>query len=388
MKRLLKVSLDLFLLSFISIFSWFCLSLLIDKNLINIFTLIYPIQFIWYMLKSIFSIGANINKEKDKNNDAVMSGIILGIIFAFLISLFLLLNIDSYINLMNMSVSLYKNFAIYSIIHGFIQLIFLFIIEKLYYEEKNILANKYSIIFNLINFTTLIGMAIFIKNQILIIILTLTSISFFTIYVCVKHFEKFHFNVKLGKWIKYDSVELFNNFIFFLIFLFGLSNVIEYGSAYTLALTFVALITDCQWDTFTAIAEVANIDISKRRFEYKEHIKNAYRLLFWLVISVFIMFVTLYNFYDLNLRLVLIYLSFEILNFILYPLYTIKTCYLKLEYSSMKITFNKVFANLLRFSFSMLSTPFCTGLGQIFSSLYQFISTSIIFRVKNRHNKC
>ena len=59
------------------------------------------------MLKSIFSIGANINKEKDKNNDAVMSGIILGIIFAFLISLFLLLNIDSYFNFMNIIVSLY-----------------------------------------------------------------------------------------------------------------------------------------------------------------------------------------------------------------------------------------------------------------------------------------
>ena len=42
-----------------------------------------------------------------------------------------------------------------------------------------------------------------------------------------------------------DSVELFNNIAFFFIFLFGLSNAMEFGSQYTLALTFVALITDC-----------------------------------------------------------------------------------------------------------------------------------------------
>lgn len=46
MKRLLRISFDQFLLSFIPIISWFILSLIVDKNLINIFTLIYPIQFI------------------------------------------------------------------------------------------------------------------------------------------------------------------------------------------------------------------------------------------------------------------------------------------------------------------------------------------------------
>ena len=84
MKRLLRISFDLSLLSFIPILSWFCLSLIVDKNLINIFTLTYPIQFVWYILKSIFSTGANINKEKDNNKDAVMSGIVVGTIIAFI----------------------------------------------------------------------------------------------------------------------------------------------------------------------------------------------------------------------------------------------------------------------------------------------------------------
>lgn len=140
MKRLLKISIDLSLLSFIPVLSWFCLSLIIDRNLINIFTLTYPMQFIFYILKSIFSTGANINKEKDNNKDSVMSGIVVGGIISIIIYGLILFNINSYINFMNMDFSLYKNFTIYSILQLFIQLIFMFIIEKLYYEEKKLVS--------------------------------------------------------------------------------------------------------------------------------------------------------------------------------------------------------------------------------------------------------
>ena len=46
MKRLLRVGFDTALLSFIPILSWFLLSIIVDKNLINVFTITYPIQFI------------------------------------------------------------------------------------------------------------------------------------------------------------------------------------------------------------------------------------------------------------------------------------------------------------------------------------------------------
>ena len=168
MKRLLKISFDLALLSFIPVLSWFVLSLIVDKNLINVFTLTYPIQCIWYILKSIFSTGANISKEKDKNGNAVMSGLVIGIIVAFFIFSFIVFHIDSYIEFKNMDIATYKTFAIYSVIQLYIQLVFAFVLEKLYYEEKNVLANKYSLTFNLLNFVVLIGSALFIKNTILL----------------------------------------------------------------------------------------------------------------------------------------------------------------------------------------------------------------------------
>ena len=77
MKRLLKISLDNLLLSFTPILSWLLMGIIRDKSLINIFTLMYPIQFIWAILKNIFSNGANISKQKDKNPNAVMSGLLL-----------------------------------------------------------------------------------------------------------------------------------------------------------------------------------------------------------------------------------------------------------------------------------------------------------------------
>ena len=379
MKRLLRISFDLSLLSFIPIISWFLLGIIVDKNLINIFTLTYPLQFIYYIIKSIFSTGANISKEKDKNENAVMSGLVLGTIVSIIIFTIIVLNVDNYISFMNMDINTYKNFTIYSILQLFICLEFAMMQDKLYYEEKNKLANKHSLVFNLLNFILLIGTSLITKNQVIIIATTLIPLAIYTLYIYIKNSNKFKFNINVLKCIKYDSVELFNNIAFFLIFLFGLSNALEYGEMYATALTFIALITDTQWDTFDAIKEAATIDISKRKFNYIEHRNNAYKLLGILFGTSLIMFLLLYGFYDLDFKITMLYFSFEIVNFLIYPIYRIKTCYLQLEYSAFKITSNKIIASILRMFMSLLKTPFCTGIGQVCSSVYQLITVSIMF---------
>lgn len=387
MKRLLKIGFDLSLLSFIPIISWFLLGIIVDKNLINIFTLTYPLQFIYYILKSIFSTGANINKEKDNNQNAVMSGMVIGTIISIIIFSIILINIDNYINFMNMDIHTYKIFTIYSVLQLFISLEFAMILNKLYYEEKNILANKYSLIFNLLNFIVLIVVSLITKNQIVIITTTLIPLALFTMYIYIKNSDKFKLQLDIIKCIKYDSVELFNNIAFFLIFLFGLSNALEFGEQYAIALTFVALITDTQWDTADAIVIAATIDISKNNFNYKYHISNAYKLLGILFLTTLFMFVCLYGFYDLDFKITMVYFSFEIVNFMIYPIYRIKTCYLQLEWSAFKTTSNKICASILRMIISLFKTPFCTGIGQVCSSIYQFISVSIFFKLNYNVDK-
>lgn len=380
MKRLLRISFDLSLLSFVPIISWFLLGIIIDKNLINIFTLTYPLQFIYYILKSIFSTGANISKQKDKNEDAVMSGLLVGTIVSFVIFSFVLSNIDSYIRFMNMDIQIYKNFTIYSVLLLFIEFEFAMLLNKLYYDGKNTLANKYSLIFNLLNFALLVGTSLITKNQLVIITVTLIPLALFTLYTYIKNSDKFKLKLNILKCLKYDSVELFNNIAFLLIFLFGLSNALEFGEKYTIALTFIALITDTQWDTADSIVTVATIDISKNNFNYKEHRNNAYKLLGILFSTSLFMFILLYRFYDLDFKITMIYFGFEIINFLIYPIYRIKTCYLQLEWSALKTTSNKIVSSILRMFISLLKTPFCTGLGQACSSIYQFISVGWFFR--------
>lgn len=387
MKRLLRISFDLSLLSFIPIILWFLLGIIVDKNLINIFTLTYPLQFIYYIFRSVFSTGANISKEKDKNKDAVMSGLVIGSIISLITFLLILINIDGYINFMNMDVNIYKTFTIYSVIEIFISLEFAFILNKLYYEGQNKLANKYSIMFNLLNLVLLVGTSLITKNQSVIVITTLIPLFLFTLYIIIKNSDKFKLKLNIPKCIKYDSVELFNNIGFLLIFLFGLSNAINFGEKYTLALTFVALITDTQWDTAEAIVTAATIDISKNNFNYKEHRRNAYKLLGILFLTSLIMFSLLYRFYDLDFKITVIYFAFEIVNFLIYPIYRIKTCYLQLEWSSFKTTGNKIFSLFLRMLLSLTKTPFCTGIGQACSSVYQFITVSIFFKLNFKVDK-
>lgn len=387
MKRLLRISFDLSLLSFIPIILWFLLGIIVDKNLINIFTLTYPLQFLYYIFRSVFSTGANISKEKDKNKDAVMSGLVIGSIISLITFLLILINIDGYINFMNMDVNIYKTFTIYSVIEIFISLEFAFILNKLYYEGQNKLANKYSIMFNLLNLVLLVGTSLITKNQSVIVTTTLIPLFLFTLYIIIKNSDRFKLKLNIFKCIKYDSVELFNNIGFLLIFLFGLSNAINFGEKYTLALTFVALITDTQWDTADAISTAATIDISRNNFNYKEHRRNAYKLLGILFLTSLIMFSLLYRFYDLDFKITMIYFVFEIVNFLIYPIYRIKTCYLQLEWSAFKITENKIFSLFLRMLLSLTKTPFCTGIGQACSSVYQFITVSIFFKLNFKVDK-
>lgn len=387
MKRLLRISFDLSLLSFIPIILWFLLGIIVDKNLINIFTLTYPLQFLYYIFRSVFSTGANISKEKDKNKDAVMSGLVIGSIISLITFLLILINIDGYINFMNMDVNIYKTFTIYSVIEIFISLEFAFILNKLYYEGQNKLANKYSIMFNLLNLVLLVGTSLITKNQSVIVTTTLIPLFLFTLYIIIKNSDRFKLKLNIFKCIKYDSVELFNNIGFLLIFLFGLSNAINFGEKYTLALTFVALITDTQWDTADAIVTAATIDISRNNFNYKEHRRNAYKLLGILFLTSLIMFSLLYRFYDLDFKITMIYFAFEIVNFLIYPIYRIKTCYLQLEWSAFKTTGNKIFSLFLRMILSLTKTPFCTGIGQACSSVYQFITVSIFFKFNFKVDK-
>lgn len=379
MKRLLRIALNITINSLIPILVWFCLGLLVDKNLVNVFTLTYPFQFIYQTLNAIFATGANICAVKEQNKDDIFSGMTIGTILSSIIFGIGILKIDDYIKYMNMDATIYREFAIYSLLLFFLQLVLSFVLEKLYYEEKEKVANKYCLTFNILNFGALIISSLITKNKLIIISITLSVLFIYILSILIKQYKKFKFEIHILRYIKYNAVDIANCFMFFIIFLFGLKNALSFGEKYIIALNFVALITDTQWDAFDAIATVAKIDISKNKFNYIEHRNNGYKLLVILVCTTFLMLLISYNFYDLDIIITLIYLSFEIFNFIIYPIYRLKTCWLQLEYNPKKMVGVKLFSDVLRFILSLLKTPFCTGIGQVSSSVYQFITFGVIF---------
>ena len=383
MKRILRVSLDILLTSIVPIAGWFFLGIILDKDLINIFTLTYPIQFVMSAMLSIFSTGANISAYKDNNKSTINSGIVLGIVVGAIIFGGIALNIDTYIIFMNMDVDTYRIFGIYSVIQIYLQLVLQLILTKLYYKEENKKANKISIKFNVINFITLIGIALISRNQQITAIVSIAILIIYTIIIVIKNLNKFKFSINLLNCIKYDSVELFTQLNFLIIYLFGFSNAFEFGEKYILAITFATLLTDMQWDIAHAIATVAKIDISKNNFNYKEHLKNAYKLTSLLIISIAIMFISMYKFYNTDLIITIIFVLGDIIGFIMYPLYTIKTCYLQLEYSAVKTTLHKQISNIARTAMSFLPTPYCTMIGQLTSIAYQLIYTKFLWKRRN-----
>ena len=383
MKRLLRISFDTFITSVTPIISWFLLGILVDKNLINVFSLMYPIQFVVRSVQSIFGTGANVSAIKDNNKNNIFSGFLFGTIIGLIVLGFIGLNIDNYILFMNIDIKIYKVFAIYALVQTFWQLILNLILVKLYYEDNNKIANKYSFTFNIINFISLVIMGILSNNQILISLVSLSITGLYIIYLLFKNIKITNLTINLKNWIKYDSVELVEEISMLIIYLFGFKHAFNYGEKYILAVSFATLITDTQWDVACAIKTIAQIDITKKTFSLKEHLKNSRKLIYILVTSSLLMGLILYSFYVPNIEATLIIWLIEITSMYMYPIYITNLTYIQLEYSAIKAVIIKEISNSIRILCTMIPSPFCTSIGLILGVIYQLIATKYVI-VKNK----
>lgn len=385
MNRLLRISFDTLLTSLTPIIGWFLLGILVDKNLINIFSLIYPIQFIISTIKSVFGTGANVSSIRDNNKNSVYSGILIGSIIGAIILGIIVVNIDKYISFMNMDIDTYKIFGAYGIIQMFLQLLLNLSLCKLYFEDENKRANKYSFLFNIINFCTLVLLSIITKEQIIIVSITTIVSSIFVAIMLFRLVKRTKIQINILNCIKYDAVELFHQISMFIIFLFGFKTAFNFGEKYILAISFSDLITDTQWDAAYSIKILAQIDITKKVFSYKEHLKNSKKLIYILITSVVVMGAILYPFYHPDIIITLIMTGIGLICIYMYPFYITKMTFLQMEFSAIKATISKQTANVLRIICSFLPTPFCTTIGLMISATYQLLSTNY-YVTKNKLN--
>ncbi len=382
MNRLLRISFNTLLNSLLPILMWVLLGEIVDRSIVNIFTITYSVQFIYTLLVAIFGTGANITTEKEKINDIVDSNILLGIFITFLITLFFSLNINSYINFMNLDPTNYSKYCIYSFGVMFFQTVIRLLCEKLYFKDENKKANKITTLFNIENIIFIILFSLILNSSDLSIALTLILDFFITIYLVITNISKLSFNFKIWKNIKYVSNDIFDSIGMFIIYFIGQRTTFEFGTMYLIAMNFEILITDAQWDMSYSIITSATIDASRDKLNYKESLKNARKLIALLISSTLIMGIVLYSFYKPNLWLLLFFVSVQIIDISLSPRIWIKQQYIQINYSAKKNTFHKNIYEIIRIIFSFVPTPFCTYIGQYLALIYEFIVYNIYYKSK------
>lgn len=382
MQRLFRISFNQFIFSFTPILVWFVIGIIVDPKLVNVFSVTYPMQFVYLILLAMFGTGPNINETKDHKKGAAFSGFLMGAMIGGIIFLLVILNLDHYLSFMNVEYDSYKEFALFSLISLYVSLIFGMLMEKLYFTQKEKQANKFMVIFNLIYAVSLIGTSLLSNDKTLVVVVSLMCLTVFVFYTGIKTFSNFRFklNVHFYKWFRYESYEIMADIMMFLIYLFGLSHSNSYGVEYMVAINFNALITDTQWDSFGEICTVAKIDISKNKFNYKNSLRNSYKLLAVLMFTSFLMLVVTLPFYQIDMSIFLVYLVVELCYFVVYPFIALKSSYLQIEYSPFKTTFNGLIGFVLRFLANFINTPFCLCIGEMACAIYELIAYGIMFR--------
>lgn len=382
MNRLLRISFNTLLNSLLPILMWVLLGEIVDRSIVNIFTITYSVQFIYTLLVAIFGTGANITTEKEEINDTVDSNILLGIFITFLITLFFSLNINSYISFMNIDPTNYSKYCIYSLGVMFFQTVIRLLCEKLYFKDENKKANKITTLFNIENIIFIIIFSLILNSSDLSIALTLILDFFITLYLVITNINKLSFNFKIWKNIKYVSNDIFDSIGMFIIYFIGQRTTFEFGTMYLIAMNFETLITDAQWDMSYSIITSATIDASRDKLNYKESLKNARKLIALLISSILIMGIGLYSFYKPNLWILLFFVSVQIIDISLSPRIWIKQQYIQINYSAKKNTFHKNIYEIIRIIFSFIPTPFCTYIGQFLALIYEFIVYNIYYKSK------
>lgn len=380
MKRLFRIGSGLFIYSIIPILSWIVLSYVLGDNRIsNVFSITYSIQFIWAILRYFFGSGANIRKEKENNSNSVWNSIFWGTIFSILIFAIPLIFVDKYIAFFGQDVEFYRIYVIYGIALLFLQTLFSFIIEKLYFEDKEKTANIHLFAFNLTSFSFLILSSLIIPNTLIALLLTLGVLLIYIICLYVWQFEKFKIDFTFFKNFKYESANIVESLFMIIIYLFGYKIAFAAGQEYLIALNLVSLCTDTQWDMLEAIYTVAKVDISKNRFEYKKLLKEGYFYSIIIILTSIIMTFSLFNYFNANLLVVVLILGFQVVDMLFAPYHRIIAGFIQIEYSPTLITALSLSLKVIRTALSILIiSPYCTEIGQVVQGGLMFIALIII----------
>lgn len=378
--------------SCIPILTWIILGIITeDKTLINIFSLTYSVQFLPHLLASAFVIGNIIGKEKNTiNKDSVFSGIIASNIVGLVMIIVSTVNIEYIMQFMGVTDIRYKNWLIYSLWLMFFTLALTETLNLLYFEGKDKEANKTSLIFNFIYCFSISIIYKLTGNEVMSIVISLTSLGIFVYSILISKIEHFKFSINILEGVKYQLSPITSNTMMFIIYLFGMKKVFEYSPEFALAVSFCGLVTDTQWDMIVnAIIDVSKTEISKGRYNIT-HLFSASKLYTAIVASsIALLAIGIYPLYECDIKYTLIILLIEIVDMWIVKTSYVKSTWIDIEHQSRYSVYLIIATKIARLTISIaLGSIYALWIAQLVSGVLNYIGYSLIYKHLMRKDTC
>lgn len=374
-KRMCKLGKITIINSLVHILTWVFIGAVVgNKELINIFSLTYSLQFLPYMLLNLLVSGNIIGNEKHTiSKDAIFTGIVVANLIALCTVIIVTLNIDKVMVHLGTTNIAYKNWLIYACWFMYITLPLICTLELLYFKMEDNKAEKISFIFNLIYCGMVVVLYTITHNEIISITISLIVLAIYTYSILIRQMSKFKFTLNILSGVKYQYNVVASNIMMFLTYFIGMKFIFEYSPEFTLAVSCCALMTDAQWDVIcNSISNVAKVEIAKNASD-KNNINNLFRanrLFIALVIaSVLVTFILIVPIYNASLKYCSIIILFETLDMLMVTDRNIKQSWIDIELKSKSTALMSMGIRIIRMLSAYLPTIYALWIGQIISSV-------------------
>lgn len=305
MKRLLKIGCANFIMSLFPVLSWYVLAFCFkDGRWTNCFLAGYNQQFVWLIIHGIIVSGTIKWAYKNGKDKAgyIEGSIIISTLFMFVESLFVIINIDRYLNFFKLD-EFYKTGVYVYVLYLTIEMLFYGISKYMNYRGRDSEVLKATVVLYSIRIFGVLILSLFIKSVtiVLSISVTLTCVYCLWLYsrwIGFRHKVKFKPFIGAYLEIPNDIGKVF----MLIIYIFGVSSLSSNGGY--VAFNIMTLCTDAQWDAMSyAVDTYSTLSIIENKGKIsKKLVINSVVFSFILLLSSFVMILTSSVFLEFSLR--------------------------------------------------------------------------------------
>ena len=389
LKRMIQIGEITIINSLTPILTWVILGFITyNKNLINIFSLTYSIQFIPYLLLALFVTGNIIGNKKNKlDKGYIYSGIIVANLIAFFAILITTFHIESVMEFMGVMDKSYKSWFLYSLWFMFLEVPLTQVLELLYFENKDDEAKKISFVFNLLYCLTINIIYMCVRKELPAVIISIFILAAYTYYQVIKHMMSFEFKLNVFKGCKYQLSVISSNLMMFIIYLFGMKAVFEYSPDFALAVSLCSMMTDTQWDMIiNSICTISKVEMSNGIYKIEDLLNASKIYVMIMILSMWILLLLGYNIYRPKLEFVIAILLFETVDMLFVQTRYVKQTWIDIEISSKWSVYLVMFTKIMRMLISISGISiYALWIAQCVSGIINAVGFNFLYKKYNAH---